>query len=70
MIEKNNERKNYNEETRLEKKEYEIIIDESEEREKIIKKKCEELKKLTEKIHKANKKKIKENKIKDSEIDS
>ena len=49
---------------------FELIIDESEIGERELRKKCEELKKLAEKIHKVNILKRKENKIKDAEIDS
>ena len=54
----------------LKKREFEILVDESEKGEKELREKCQELKKLAEKIHKANELKIKENIMKDSEINS
>ena len=54
----------------MKKREFEILVDESEKGEKELREKCQELKKLAEKIHKANELKIKENIMKDSEINS
>jgi chromosome segregation ATPase len=48
---------------------FELIIDQSKEGEKILEKKCHELKELADKIHKANEQKALKNKIKDKEID-
>ena len=66
----NNKKKKSSENSPKKSYHFEIIIDESEQGEKKLRQKCIELKKLAEKIHKANELKIKENKIKDSEIDS
>ena len=70
--EKNEDNKieNENEIPKFQETEFDILIDESEQGEKELRKKCQELKKLADKIHKANESKIKENKIKDSEINS
>ena len=54
----------------LKKREFEILVDESEKGEKELREKCQELKKLAEKIREANELKIKENIMKDSEINS
>ncbi len=70
--EKNEDNKieNENEIPKFQETEFDILIDESEQGEKELRKKCQDLKKLADKIHKANESKIKENKIKDSEINS
>ena len=69
MIE-NNKKIKSRENSPIKNNHFEIIIDESEQGEKILRQKCLELKKLADKIHKANELKMKENKIKDFEIDS
>ena len=70
--EKNEDNKieNENEIPKFQETEFDILIDESKQGEKELRKKCQEIKKLADKIHKANESKIKENKIKDSEINS
>ena len=69
MIE-NNKKIKSRENSPIKNNHFEIIVDESEQGEKILRQKCLELKKLADKIHKANELKMKENKIKDFEIDS
>ena len=69
MIE-NNKKIKSRENSAIKNNHFEIIVDESEQGEKKLRQKCLELKKLADKINKANELKMKENKIKDFEIDS
>jgi DNA repair exonuclease SbcCD ATPase subunit len=64
----NNEEKK-EQSNKQENEKFELIIDQSKEGEKLLEKKCYELKELAEKIHKANEQKAIKNKIKDKEID-
>lgn len=49
---------------------FSLLVDKSKSGEKVLEMKCAELKEMAEKIHKANELKSRENRIKDSEIDT